>query len=223
MSRLSISLALAAILLCLPTRGHSAEAQPAPAPSPLSLNEKLKRAIADFNAERFEEARAWFLEVYQSKPDPRLLFNLGSCYRRLNQLNKAIEYYEIFVQSVPQSPLAPEARAYIAEMRAKLDVNKYALDKEQSELRLHIAEQRAREAENIAKANLEARRQTEAEILKQSQREPPRPIYKRAWFWGVIGAAGVAAIGTGLAIGLWQRSQIPPEPDSDLGAQGLRF
>jgi tetratricopeptide (TPR) repeat protein len=193
------------------------------AQSSVQISEKLKIAIQNFNSEHFEEARLSFLEIYQIKQDPRLLFNLGSCYRRLDQLDKAIEYYDQFIQSVPNSPLMPEAKAYLAELRAKKDANRSAEDKEQNELKLRIAEQRALEAENIAKANEEARKLAETELLRQANKEKAKPIYKRAWFWGVIGGVAAAIVATGLGVGLYERSKYPPEPSSDLPPQAVRF
>jgi tetratricopeptide (TPR) repeat protein len=224
-SLLSSRLARAGLLIVLLILGGSGSARSdgSPAPSkPSSIQLRLQAAIAHFNAERFEEARSVFLEIYHEKQDPRLLFNLGSCYRRLNQIDKAIEYYEQFVQAVPQSPLVPEARAYLAELRAKQDANRTAADKEQNEIKLRIAEERAREAENVAKASEEARKKAEVELLQKAQ-ESSKPIYRRAWFWGLIGGIAAAGIATGVGLGIWQRNKYPPEPMTDLPGQPVRF
>lgn len=210
------------VLLVLPGAARAEAPAPLSGKAVTALNNRLRQAIDSFNAERFEEARLGFLEVYQRRQDPRLLFNLGSCYRRLNQVETATEYYEQFVKSVPDSPLIPEARAYIVELHARLDADKSAADRQQNEIKLRIAEQRAKEAENIARANEEARKRAEAELVKQSQKET-RPVYKRAWFWVVVGGVAAAAIATGVGVGLYEKNKNPPEPGSDLGPQPVRF
>lgn len=218
-------LALQACLLALLALGGASSARAAdgpPAPELMTIQARLQVAIAHFNAERFDEARAVFLEVYQQKQDARLLFNLGSCYRRLNQYEKAIEYYAHFVQAVPQSPLIPEAKAYLAELRAKQDASRTAADKEQNELKLRIAEERAREAESTAKAHEEARKKAELDLV-QKTREVDKPLYKRAWFWGLLGGLAAAGIATGIGVGIWQKNKYPPEPGSDLPGQPVRF
>lgn len=221
-SRLAFSSCLVALLLLGSAgTGTALAAEAPPSQRPTAIQVRLQAALEHFNAERFDEARAVFLDIYQQKQDPRLLFNLGSCYRRLNQIDKSIQYYEHFVQAVPASPLVPEAKAYLAELRAKQDASRSAADKEQNELKLRIAEERAREAESVAKAHEEARKKAEIELVRQTQER--RPIYKRAWFWGVLGGAAAAAIATGVGIGIWQRQKYPPEPGSDLPGQPVRF
>lgn len=60
------------------------------------------------------------------------------------------------------------------------------------------------------------RRQLELDLQRQAER---RAIYKRPWFWGVIGAAvGVTAIAIGVGVGLSQR-----EPQTLGGFVDLRF
>lgn len=39
--------------------------------------------------------------------------------------------------------------------------------------------------------------------------EPPKPFYKKGWFWGVVGGVAAGAIITGVAVGVTQKSSVP--------------
>lgn len=189
-----------------------------------ALRSKVSRALALFESQHYEEAKNEFLTIYEIKQLHLLLFNIGSCYRKLGDFQKAIPYYETFIQRAPDSPLLAEAKAYLAQMQAKLEADRIAStlaeNREAAERQLQIAEQRRLEAETIAKANYDLRRRAEAGLLPAG---PERPIYRRPWFWVTIGGLSLVAIGTAVGIGVWQHMKNPPEPNSDLDPQTIRF
>ena len=55
----------------------------------------------------------------------------------------------------------------------------------------------------------------------EKQNQPKPPVYKRAWFWVLIGGLVVGgAVATGFSIYKW-KSDNPSEPSSDLGVQDV--
>lgn len=72
-----------------------------------------------FAAERWAEARAQFLAAYEIHPEPLLLFNVGSTYRREGALDDALRYYRRFLAEAPDDdeyrPLAVQVIAEIEE------------------------------------------------------------------------------------------------------------
>ncbi len=75
---------------------------------------------------RFEDgdyagARTRFEDAYAIYPEPLLLFNIGSTYRREGNLAEAITYYERFLaDAAPNDPLRPIATELIADLRKQI-------------------------------------------------------------------------------------------------------
>jgi tetratricopeptide (TPR) repeat protein len=123
-----------------------------------------------FNLGLFGEAAAAYQKAYLAKPVPELLYNLGQCYKRLGataDLEKAVFYYESFLNNVPATPLRPDVEDQIAKLKREIAARRAALTR-------------------------------------------PPPIYKRWWFWTLIGAAVTgAAVGTALALRPQDEKPVP--------------
>jgi cytochrome c-type biogenesis protein CcmH/NrfG len=101
-------------------------------------------------------------------------------------------------------------------MRARIDAEKLSTERESLE---RLAKQRADEADAMAKLREEDRKKAEAALLLASTQQNKKPVYKRAWFWVVIGGVVVAgAVGVGLAVALQSK-----DPASDLGTRMVTF
>jgi hypothetical protein len=114
------------------------------------------RAEKLFSLGMFREAAAEYQRAYVAKPIPDFLYNLGQCHKRLGaveDLERAIFFFESYVNNAAPSPLRDEVELQIAKLRKEVTARRY------------------------------------------------RPVYKRWWFWTVIGVvvAG-AAVGTAIAL-----------------------
>ena len=171
------------------------------------LREILDSATRHFQVGNYEQAIVEFQEAYQKRQLPTLLFNIAQAHRKSGHWAEALSLYERFLKDDPKSSLSPEAEAHAAAMRARLDAVRATAEREAAE---RLAQRRTEEAEAMSKAH-------EALLVAAKQKE--KPVYKKAWFWGVIGGAVAAgAITTGLVIGLRQR-----EPSADLGVRVVEF
>ena len=141
----------------------------------------------------FQKALHEFLAANELVPYPEFLLNAGQCFRNLGDGVNAIRMYEAYLSLAPAGhPWRPQARKYIAELRAKLA---------------------AKEKVEPPAATSPA---TPAPALASlSVPPPPRPLWKRGWFWPVVGVAigGTAiALGLGLGLGLQPRAASPNMP-----------
>lgn len=72
-----------------------------------------------FRAEKWADARASWEEAYQLNPDPTLLFNIASTYRREGNNPKALEFYKKYLEVAPANarfrPVAEEAILNVKE------------------------------------------------------------------------------------------------------------
>ena len=92
----------------------AAERAPAsePADSRLtSYRETVERGTAAFVARRFAEARQAFDEAFAIHPDPVLVFNIASCWRRDGDTEQALVEYRRFLTLAPTN----DARRMLAE------------------------------------------------------------------------------------------------------------
>jgi len=109
--------------LALPARALAADA----------ATEQAKRYNAEaerlFNLGLFRQAAAVYLKAYMAKPVPEFLYNLGQCHRRLEStadLEKAIFYFESFLNNAPETPLRGEVGGEVASLRRELAARKHA-------------------------------------------------------------------------------------------------
>lgn len=202
-----------------PPAGFAASAAPAvfvvdPA---LPLSALLQRAGAAFADARFDEAIAYLTVAYSRQPAPPILFNIGQAHRKAGHTQKALEFYERFLRDHARSPLVPEAAAQADAMRAKLAAEQATVKKTEAE---QLARELAEHAEQAAQLHEAERLQADAALRKEVARKE-LPVYKRKWFWGLLGGLVGAGVIAGVAVGLALRP--PPEPTGDLATQEVRF
>ncbi|MBK7861371.1 MAG: tetratricopeptide repeat protein [Archangiaceae bacterium] len=143
-----------------------------------------KEARVAFDAGDFERALVKYEEAFRARPVPALQFNLGQCHRQLGHLERALYFFRRFLESQPPEEQAAQVRPLVAELEAQ-----QARDEAHArELQL----EQARAASAQAQADLER-------ALKQqpvvAAAEPP--VYKKPWFWVVVGGVAVVAAGVG--------------------------
>jgi tetratricopeptide (TPR) repeat protein len=106
--RAIILVCLATGILALPTAGRAA---------PDRAKERYKEGKALFEAGKMEEALAAFTDSYNASGNPDLLYNLGVCSERLGLKDKAVAYYELYLEEKPDAPDAPDVRARVAALK----------------------------------------------------------------------------------------------------------
>lgn len=202
-----------------PASPPSPPAAPAPAAGDpkLSLRDLIDRATRAFVSGDYDSAIAELTVAYQRKPVPQFLFNIAQAHRKAGRYREALTFYDRFVKDDMGSPLVPEAQAHATAMRARIDAEQATAEREAAE---RIARVRSEEAEAMARARENDRVRAEAE-LRRALARTDAPVYKRKWFWGLLGGLVAAAVITGVAVGVALKN--PPEPIGDLETQTLRF
>ena len=114
--------------------------------------------------------------AYQRRAAPWLLFNIGRTLHKLGRMAEAVSYYQRFL-ATDQSNNAEwqsKARGFLAEAQA------------------------------AAQAQSQSQQPTPAAAVVAtgpSPEPPKRPIYKRWWFWTVMGAVVAGGVITGVLLG----------------------
>lgn len=74
-----------------------------------------------FSNEQYEEALAAFTEAYNLSEKTDLLFNLGICAEKLGQLDRAVAYYEVYLEEKPDAPDAAQVTARMEKLQKQID------------------------------------------------------------------------------------------------------
>jgi len=197
------------------TAAHTTEPPPQGyMPSGEQTAERVNAARELFAAGRYADAAALLQQVIAVDPKPVHVFNLGQSQRRAGQIDEARASYLRFTQLAPQHPNVPEARNYIRELesiaahvqRAEQDYRKQ-LDRTRSDLLQQLNQARDELLTERAQAEAQGRR---------------TPIYKRAWFWGVLGSAVTASVVVGAVVG-YVVTRPPDPPPTDTGYINFSF
>lgn len=206
--------ALAGVILIL----ASAKAQAAPAGKAAEAEARRAAEVAKVAFERgnYSAALASFEQAYQLKQVPRLLFNIAQCHRQLGNHEKAVSFFQRFLETGPDAAQAKATRELIANERAKA-AEADRLKREEAEVARKVELERAREA--AAKAEADLKRASLEAALKQPPPSPVDtnpPVYKRWWFWGAV---GVVVAGTTTAIVLSTAPRPTPTTFPDINAR----
>ena len=202
-----------AVLACLLARPAVGQAQGS---AGKSVRELIENATKLYQAGDYDRAASEYFAAYEKKPLPALLFNVAQSHRKAGHFAEALALYDRFLKEDPKSTLAPEAEAHATAVRAQIEAAKSSAERESAE---RLAKQRVDEAEALARAREAEHQKAEAALLLSSQQSYKKPVYKKAWFWGVIGgvvAAGVIA--TVVAVVVTNK-----DPSSDLGVRVVQF
>ena len=183
--------------------------------------------VALYQAQKYEESIPSFQAAYALEPKPGILFNIAQAYRKSGHLREAIQYYDKYLSVDPQidGDTRKKVDGYLLEARTTLA----ALE---LEMKRRLAEEKA----------LRERDQTSAQLVEPPPVVPapqpspppalptdltppaptPRPIYRRWWFWTLIGGAVAAGAVAGIVVGT-QRAGAAPEVPSDVPRGAITF
>jgi tetratricopeptide (TPR) repeat protein len=188
--RLSRALALLSILLALCSLWRPALAD--------NFEHEFRRGLNLYEKKQYEPAIEAFLAAYEIRQLPRVLLNIAQVYRKIGRSEDALTYYERYLKAEPNPP--PKIRA---------DVERYV---QQTRSALTTPEVK----EDILRRQEPAPTGWDPGTGKmmpwyQKQYEASRKIYKKPWFWAVVGGAVAAsvAIGVGVGVGVYQKNKVP--------------
>jgi tetratricopeptide (TPR) repeat protein len=172
----SAAAVLGALALAL-TSAAGAQPTPATAQAQQQAKENYDRGVMAYNLERFDEAIAAFTRAYELDPAPILLFNIAQSRWKKGESERAVFYYRRYLEAAPDAPNRAQVEARIRDLEA--------------------APSRAPEPASARVPNAPP-----AYVQERAAPPPgePRPLYRRAWFWGAVGAAVVGAAVTVLLL-----------------------
>jgi len=164
-------------------------------PSPQEIEQArtlFDDGTAAYKLGNFERALTAYEAAYKLYPAPQFLFNIAQCHFQLQNWERAEFFFEGYLREVPDAPNRPLVDELIAEARAnavaKKEADKHKLDLERERFEL---ERRTKEREADERARL---------AVQSRPVEAPTPVYKKWWFWTVVGGAVAGATITAIAV-----------------------
>lgn len=163
-----------------------------------NFEQQFRRGLSLYDKKQYEPAIEAFLAAYEIRQLPRVLLNIAQVYRKIGRSEDALTYYERYLKAEQNPP--PKIRA---------DVERYI---QQTRSALSTPEVK----EDILRRSEPPPTGWDSSTGKmmpwyQKQYEASRKVYKKPWFWVVVGGAAAAAvaIGVGVGVGVYQKNKIP--------------
>jgi len=179
-------------------------------------SEIAQRAMKASRDKDWQAARTLYEQAYRQVPEPELLLNIGRCWHKLGQCDRAKEQYRLYRTQVRQ----PSSEAVETLQRFELEANSICQAQSNRQI-ADVAKQARQPAPSIESGPLG---------MQASGQSPPTApastanvgsssfrLHKKWWFWTLLGtaAAGAAA---GVAVGL-----APQQPLSDMQQDTPKF
>jgi tetratricopeptide (TPR) repeat protein len=172
-----------------------------------------------FALHKFAEAAAVWEQAFEHRPDAAMLFNAAQAHRLAGNKARALELYQSLVRMYgDRCPNRGDVEQRIVELRAAL-AKQHQAEQEEAQQRQQAEEKRKQEEAQRLHEQQEQQLQQHAErqqrpdlVAPEVTRPAPRPLHRRAWFWGVTvgGVAVIAgAIATGVVLGTAHPHQLP--------------
>lgn len=210
-----------------------AVASPASADDPKKASTLFVDGNKFYNVGEYTKALELFKDGYFAKPDPAFLFNMAQCYRMLGEPEPAIREYRAYLRSRPEAPNRAEVEGFIGDLEAEVKRRGLARPLPPA-ASPETAPPSSRQAPAVTPAPAPrapvsaaapapkepptaappAETNAPAAAVESPAPAPTTPVYKKAWFWGVIAGAVVIAGGAiGLAVAETTPNNASPQGD----------
>lgn len=213
---LAVGLALALSILepALATAEETAPATPGE-----QAREHARQGRLHYQLGRFDQALEEYAAAYELDPVPALLFNIGQCHRQLGNHERAIFFYEGFLRDSPDAPNRATVESLLEESRAELARQRAADDAAPPAATDGGPVTPTPEPEQPDASQVGPEPAGDAGPVASTAAVGSRPVYRRWWFWTIIGVA-LAATATGVAVGVTTSGD--EDPTGSLGTVDWR-
>jgi tetratricopeptide (TPR) repeat protein len=159
--------------------------------------------MASYHLEDYDKAIGEWEAGYRIKLAPQFLYNIAQAYRVSKRPEKALAFYQKYLKLEPRASNRTEVERHIAALTTIVESQKQAAERPSTQpMPLKGGEgappsgsTTTAPATTAAPLTATASESTGRADLTASGPVRDRPVYKKAWFWAVIGTGAVVAAG----------------------------
>ena len=148
------------------------------------FSDHYNRGMKLYEDKSYDEAVTELQKAYEIRQLPRLLLNIGTVFRKMGKAREALSYYELYLKAEPNPPrkIRKELDEFIPATRALLE------------------KPSGKDGQGTASTGTTSPADPPPKAPEPASTEPP--LYKRPWFWGVVGGAVGAVLIAGIVGGV---------------------
>jgi tetratricopeptide (TPR) repeat protein len=168
--------------------------RPALADDAVRAKELYRKGKAHFAVGEYEAAGEAYQSAYKLKPDPALLYNAAQAYRLAGKLDHALTLYRNYLRFHPDASNAGSVNGQIAKLEKQIEAERTAAAKPAPP---------PPPAPSLPPAlPSPASPEPPAALTASGPPSEPgeRPVYRRPWFWGVVGGVAAVAVVTAVVV-----------------------
>ena len=159
-----------------------------------TAREAYDKGMAHYHLEEYDAAIAEWERGFRAKPAPEFLYNIAQAYRLSKRPDKALSFYQKYLRVAPEAKNRDEVERQIASLQEIIDKQKKSAESPPQQP-LPVTPQPQQPTTTTTTAQPQTGR---ADLVAQPAE---KPVYKKAWFWGVVGGAAVLVAG-GVVLGV---------------------
>jgi tetratricopeptide repeat protein len=185
--------------------------------------EAAKKAFSEatryYNLNQYSDALEAFKRAYWNYEDPVFLYNIAQCHRLLKHKAEAIDFYKSYLRNAPNARNRAEVQRVVSELEASLQQDR-ALANSPPEGPISSTNTPPSTTTPAPATTEPPSSAPPAAVVTATPAPSPRadkPVWKKAWFWGVVG--GAAVVVAGVAVGVGIATSTPKDPTASLGAR----
>jgi tetratricopeptide (TPR) repeat protein len=206
--RIAIALAtLTFFAAALPGQAAGQGTPPGPSRALQPWRDLIAQGNALYQLDRFAEALALYEKAHVLRPTPTTLHNIAQCLRGLKQYARAIKAFQAYLAAAPGAANRADVESLLLDLGNLLATERQA---EQARPSVVMAdpEPGARSASPLPAAVAPVTpaagvlpTASVARVATPEAADARPPIYKRWWFWTLVGAVVTgAAVGVGVGV-----------------------
>ena len=204
------------VALSLPTRNALAE-------EPSQAKDLYNKATAHYAVGEYEEAAEAYQSAYKLKPDAALLYNAAQSYRLAGKHERALTIYRNYLRLYPKVTNAETVQGHITKLEERIAAEGAAKTRPapvESPTSSPVLTSPP-PPESFTPPPAVAAPTVSLTAGPDNADDRPRPIYKKPWFWGVVGGAVAVGVITAIVVsssGSTSWENVPEIRQAGLGA-----
>ena len=164
-----------------------------------NFDRHYKRGLALYQQKDYAGAIEEMSAAYEERQLPRILLNIGQAYRKIGKAREALSFYERYLKAEPDAPatIQIEIQSYISQTKALIDAS--------------VGQNGADRTGEPAPTgwDRETGKITPEYAAQLREEERRKPIYKKPWFWAVVGGGAAAVLAIGIGVGVAKSRELP--------------